>query len=87
VIYEIAFGTWTQSVLYTFTGGSDGANPAAGLLKDKADNLYGTTTFGGEKNYGSSSSFRRPSRRAIPGPRPHFTTFRVATTAKRQTPP
>ena len=53
VIYEIAFGTWTQSVLYTFTGGSDGANPAAGLLKDKADNLYGTTTFGGQKNYGS----------------------------------
>lgn len=37
----------TESVLYAFTGGSDGANPAAGLVRDKKGNLYGTTEFGG----------------------------------------
>ena len=66
VIYEIAFGTWTQSVLYTFTGGSDGADPAAGLLKDKADNLYGTTTFGGQKNYGSVFELSPPIAQSDP---------------------
>jgi len=34
-------------VLYSFTGGSDGAFPEAGLMKDKAGNLYGTTLQGG----------------------------------------
>lgn len=36
-----------ESTLYTFRGGSDGANPAAGLIKDRAGNFYGTTFFGG----------------------------------------
>jgi uncharacterized repeat protein (TIGR03803 family) len=35
-----------EKVLYSFTGGSDGAHPRAGLLRDSAKNLYGTTTFG-----------------------------------------
>jgi uncharacterized repeat protein (TIGR03803 family) len=38
---------WNQTVLYNFTGGSDGANPVAGLIVDKAGNLYGTTAAGG----------------------------------------
>src|SRR5258707_14601505 len=38
-------GTFT--VLYSFTGGSDGANPRAGLIADAAGNLYGTTYGGG----------------------------------------
>jgi len=33
-----------ETVLYTFKGGSDGANPAAGLVMDGANNLYGTTS-------------------------------------------
>ncbi len=34
-------------VLHTFTGGSDGAAPTAGLTKDAAGNFYGTTSGGG----------------------------------------
>jgi uncharacterized repeat protein (TIGR03803 family) len=34
---------WTQSVLWNFTGGSDGANPVSGVIFDSAGNLYGTT--------------------------------------------
>ena len=34
-------------MLYSFTGGSDGANPVAGLVFDAAGNLYGTTEYGG----------------------------------------
>jgi uncharacterized repeat protein (TIGR03803 family) len=42
----------TFSTLYTFTGGSDGANPSAGLVRDAAGNLYGTTAWGGAYGYG-----------------------------------
>ena len=38
---------WTESVIYSFTGGSDGGNPYAGVVFDKAGNLYGTTLQGG----------------------------------------
>lgn len=34
-------------VLYTFSGGQDGANPFGNLTLDKAGNLYGTTENGG----------------------------------------
>jgi hypothetical protein len=34
-------------VLYSFTGGADGANPKAGLIRDAVGNLYGTTANGG----------------------------------------
>lgn len=40
-------GTWAESVIYTFTGGSDGAVPLDGLISDAAGNLYGTTSTGG----------------------------------------
>jgi uncharacterized repeat protein (TIGR03803 family) len=42
--------TATETVLYTFTGAADGGSPAAGLVRDKAGNLYGTTYAGGEAN-------------------------------------
>ncbi len=37
------------TVLYRFTGGSDGAYPYAGLIRDSAGNLYGTTAYGGTR--------------------------------------
>jgi uncharacterized repeat protein (TIGR03803 family) len=39
--------TGKETVLYSFAGGSDGANPHAGLVRDTAGNLYGTTVYGG----------------------------------------
>ena len=35
------------TVLYSFTGGSDGRYPDSGLIADVAGNLYGTTAVGG----------------------------------------
>ena len=37
----------TFTVIHTFTGGADGANPQAGLRIDAAGNFYGTTQRGG----------------------------------------
>ena len=36
-----------ETVLYSFTGGADGAYPSTGLIRDSAGNLYGTTAYGG----------------------------------------
>ena len=38
---------WTESVLYTFTGGTDGFEPTGPLVFDDAGNIYGTTYGGG----------------------------------------
>jgi uncharacterized repeat protein (TIGR03803 family) len=46
--------TGTESVLYSFLGGTDGANPFGGVIRDAAGNLYGTTeTAGSTSNYGT----------------------------------
>jgi len=39
-----------EDTLYEFQDGADGASPAAGLMIDKAGNLYGTTVLGGDLN-------------------------------------
>ena len=43
-------GTWAESVLYRFQGGSDGANPIGGLVADTQGAFYGTTMSGGGSN-------------------------------------
>ena len=39
--------TGKETVLYSFTGGADGANRSA-VIRDAAGNLYGTTAAGGD---------------------------------------
>ncbi len=42
-----ALCSWTETVLYRFTGSPDGDHPNGNLVFDQAGNLYGTTVFGG----------------------------------------
>jgi uncharacterized repeat protein (TIGR03803 family) len=48
-------GSWTETTLYSFTGGDDGANPSAlgQLIFDSARNLYGGTHNGGAFGLGT----------------------------------
>ena len=39
----------TFTTLHAFTGGADGSTPYAGLSMDRAGNLYGTASYGGNK--------------------------------------
>jgi uncharacterized repeat protein (TIGR03803 family) len=50
----IAGGAWTETVLYSFTGGSDGAHPYATLLPGGLGDLYGTTSNGGASSVGTA---------------------------------
>jgi uncharacterized repeat protein (TIGR03803 family) len=47
-------GDWSETVLYSFTGGLDGANPYySGVIFDASGNLYGTSVDGGASNLGT----------------------------------
>jgi uncharacterized repeat protein (TIGR03803 family) len=45
-------GGWTEQMLYTFSGGSDGYYPNGGPVLDSSGNLYGSTGYGGIYNGG-----------------------------------
>jgi len=54
-VYKLSPGTggaWTETLLYSFTGGSDGSLPTAGVIFDASGNLYGTTGDGGSDGQG-----------------------------------
>ena len=57
VVFKLSPGesNWQESVLYNFAGGTDGANPGNGLIRDVAGNFYGTTQVGGA--YGGGTVF------------------------------
>jgi uncharacterized repeat protein (TIGR03803 family) len=57
VVFELvnSSGTYTEKVLYRFTGGDDGGWPYAGLIADSSGNLYGTAVYGGA--YGNGTVF------------------------------
>lgn len=52
-----------ETVLYSFIGGADGANPVAALVRDAAGNLYGTTTAGGSTGNGTVFRLSPPKQR------------------------
>ncbi|MGO9564083.1 MAG: choice-of-anchor tandem repeat GloVer-containing protein [Candidatus Korobacteraceae bacterium] len=54
VVFELSpvGASWTETVLHSFAGGADGANPVNGLLMDGSGNLYGKTYAGGNGNNG-----------------------------------
>lgn len=54
VVFKLGTGG-TETALHTFTGGSDGAYPLAGLVRGAAGNLYSTTYLGG--TYGKGTVF------------------------------
>jgi uncharacterized repeat protein (TIGR03803 family) len=58
-IYELtpSGGSWSYSLLYTFTGGSDGQYSISNLVL-KGGKLYGTTIYGGANNAGTVYAFK-----------------------------
>lgn len=68
IIYELkapAAGQtkWTETVIWPFTGGNDGAQPIGGLVSDKSGDLFGTTQLGGgTANAGVVFKLSRPAK-------------------------
>ena len=54
-VYELQYSgsSWTETPLYSFTGGSDGSNPHSALIIDSSGALYGTTVLGGAHSKGT----------------------------------
>src|SRR5215469_14279078 len=46
-VFAISSQAQTETVLYNFSGGSDGGVPNSNLVFDPSGNLYGTTQYGG----------------------------------------
>jgi uncharacterized repeat protein (TIGR03803 family) len=55
VVYELtrAGQAWQQSVLYSFTGGTDGGGPTGLLLEPATGTVFGTTQYGGSHDDGT----------------------------------
>jgi uncharacterized repeat protein (TIGR03803 family) len=51
-------GSWIESVIYNFKGGSDGDSPISTLVSDPKGDLYGTTSDGGSPQCGCGTIFR-----------------------------
>jgi uncharacterized repeat protein (TIGR03803 family) len=66
--------TGKESILHSFAGSPDGANPWAGLVRDDKDNLYGAAFWGGTFGEGTwrspSSSRTTPPKLLCPSSKP-----------------
>jgi uncharacterized repeat protein (TIGR03803 family) len=49
-----AYTSFTETVIYSFTGGDDGADPTTSLTEGTDGNLYGTTSAGGSNGSGGT---------------------------------
>jgi uncharacterized repeat protein (TIGR03803 family) len=47
-----ALAPWNETVIYRFTGGSDGGIPTGDLIFDQSGNIYGTAAGGGDLSCG-----------------------------------
>lgn len=56
-----AGGAWTETILYSFAGASDGAYPESGLVFDSHGALYGTTYQGGPAGLGTVFQLSPPT--------------------------
>jgi len=52
VVFKVT-KTGVETVVHEFTGGTDGAYPQGGLVRDTGGNFFGTTTAGGASNNGT----------------------------------
>ena len=50
VVYELTptYPGWIETVLFRFTGGTEGKHPSSQLVFDSSGNLYSTTIYGGD---------------------------------------
>jgi len=53
---------WTETIIYSFNGGTDGVIPYGNLVANGAGVLYGTTEKGGTYNYGTVFSLTPPAK-------------------------
>jgi uncharacterized repeat protein (TIGR03803 family) len=55
VVFELSpvGGSWTETIVYSFAGGTDGRDPVGGVIMDATGNLYGRTQFGGTSGSGT----------------------------------
>jgi uncharacterized repeat protein (TIGR03803 family) len=49
---------YSESIVYAFKGGTDGANPSGSLIADMSGAFYGTTSNGGGGTYGNGTVFK-----------------------------
>jgi len=54
-------GTWTENVLHSFAGGTDGSSPVGGLVFGRAGVLYGTTSVSTKNRGGTVFAIAPPS--------------------------
>src|SRR5580700_1358262 len=57
----VSGGTWTENVIYTFTGGADGDAPLRPPVMAKDGTLYGTTSAGGSAGAGTVFGLTPPA--------------------------
>lgn len=59
VVYKLTpvSGGWEESVIYNFSGGTDGGHPYSSPILDRAGNLYGTASSGGNLTTQACNSY------------------------------
>ena len=56
-ILPTVFSNWLETLLYSFTGGSDGAHPGGSLVLDSSGNIYGSAASAGANRGGTLYEF------------------------------